>query len=258
MDRLLLGLATLIFLTNLLLVAGELRRGVFRVTRRSMVIMGVGFVVLTAVLYLRGQLQGRCPLTSPFEILVFLSWSVVLWYFVFGPSFRLSLLGIFTTPVVVVLLVIALLPGVYTDEHVPARVMPLDFWLELHAALALLSYGGLGLAAIAGVMFLVQDYQLKHHQHSSLFFHLPPVNHLFRSMVRLVAMGTLLMALSMALAYLTPNLPHTGKLVVSYAIFAWFTAILLLRWRGIPHRLLAQGTAFGFVLATLSIWMLTR
>ena len=51
---------------------------------------------------LRGEQRGACPLGDRGEILVFLSWSLTLFYLLIGPAYRISLLGVFTAPVVVV------------------------------------------------------------------------------------------------------------------------------------------------------------
>src|ERR1700743_2383151 len=57
-----------------------------------------GFVCQTIFLGVRGHEVGRCPITNFFELLTFLSWSMILIYLVIGSSYRLSLLGVFTTP----------------------------------------------------------------------------------------------------------------------------------------------------------------
>ena len=58
-------------------------------------------------LFDRGHAIGRCPITNRFEVLVFMTWSMVLIYLVIGSSYRLSLMGAFTAPVASVLLFFA-------------------------------------------------------------------------------------------------------------------------------------------------------
>ena len=63
-------------------------------------------------------------------------------------------------------------------------------WHETHSATSVLAYGALALAAVAGVMFLVLDRQLKeHHLKSGLFRNLPPVRELLVSLERLLWLG---------------------------------------------------------------------
>src|ERR1700752_5431368 len=65
--------------------------------------IGLGFVFQTAFLSIRGHALGRCPLTNLFEVFIFLAWSVALIYILVGPTYRLSLMGAFTAPLVVLL-----------------------------------------------------------------------------------------------------------------------------------------------------------
>ena len=51
----------------------------------------------------RGQVRGSCPLHDPGEILAYLAWAVTIFYLVVGSAYRLSLLGVFSAPLVVVL-----------------------------------------------------------------------------------------------------------------------------------------------------------
>ena len=82
---------------------------VYKASRLNFFAILTGFLCQTAFLYLRGQTVGRCPLTSLFEVLIFLSWSTVLFYLLIGPAYRLSLLGAFTSPLAFLFQVGALL-----------------------------------------------------------------------------------------------------------------------------------------------------
>ena len=71
---------------------------VYRASGLNFFAILTGFLCQTGFLYLRGQQVGRCPLTSLFEVMIFLTWSLVLFYLLIGPDYRLSLLGAFTSP----------------------------------------------------------------------------------------------------------------------------------------------------------------
>jgi hypothetical protein len=102
----------------------------YRRSRFNFFAIFTGFALQTAFLYQRGQALGRCPLTNLFEVFIFLSWSVVLLYLVVGPAYRLSLLGAFTSPLVFVFQVFALLAPI--DAPAKTKIAP-NPWLELHA-----------------------------------------------------------------------------------------------------------------------------
>jgi len=145
-----------------------------------------GFVPLTAALFVRGQAEGSCPLNSLYDVLVFLAWSLVLIYLLVGSSYRLSLLGFFTAPLALILLAFATFGPI--DRGFLARRVA-DPWVETHAALSVIAYGAFGLACVAGVMYLVQEHQLKSHRFSNWFLSLPPINDLAVANRRLLMLG---------------------------------------------------------------------
>ena len=65
----------------------------------------------------------------------------------------------------------------------------LGWQLELHATLALLGLGVLGVAALAGVAYLIQERQLKRHALTSWFYSLPNVGRLELVQQRVLVWG---------------------------------------------------------------------
>ena len=122
-------------------------------------------------------------------MLVFLAWSIALIYLLIGTTYRLSLMGAFTAPLVVLLQLAALLLPIDTPRAFPIAPNP---WLEFHASISIIAYGAFALACVAGAMYLVQERQLKTHQLRSIFYHLPPLPNLFSAMTRLLWFGFVL------------------------------------------------------------------
>src|SRR5438445_12138963 len=116
--------------------------------------IGLGFIFQTGFLWIRGQYLGRCPITNLFEVFVFLAGSVALFYMLVGPAYRLSLMGAFTAPLVLLLQGFALITPI--DARHPV-IVPANSWLEFHASMSLVAYGVFALACIAGVMYLLQE-----------------------------------------------------------------------------------------------------
>ncbi|MFN9820327.1 MAG: cytochrome c biogenesis protein CcsA [Akkermansiaceae bacterium] len=201
-------------------------------------------------LAVRGEMRGACPLRSIGEISVFLAWSLTLFYLLVGPVYRISLLGVFTAPVVVIFQGFALLPGRLVSN--PEKVMNTTFWGETHSAMSVLAYGALALAAVAGVMFLVLDKQLKeHHLKSGLFRNLPPVRELLVSLERLLWLGMVLLTVGVIAGVLMP----LGEDAIAHLIAAvgvWLGYLVLMvtkRVRGITGRRFALGAVALFVLS---------
>lgn len=199
-------------------------------------------------LYLRGQERGACPLMGSGEVLVFLAWSLTIFYLLVGSGYRLSLLGVFTAPVVVAFQGIALLPGVL--EPNPQRVPGTDAWRETHAAMSVLGYGALALAAVAAVMFLVLNKQLKdHHLASGLFKNLPPVRELLVSLRRLLWVGWVTLSVGVVAGFRMPRGEGAGGHLIAAAVVWVAYAVLLgvLQFRGMTGRRLSLLTVVLFV-----------
>ncbi|MEM7146100.1 MAG: cytochrome c biogenesis protein CcsA [Verrucomicrobiota bacterium] len=258
MDRLFLILSTVCFLGGFLYVVAGIRSGAYRPSRVNLTIMGLGFVFQCVYLWQLGQLRGRCPITNGFDLLIFVSWSMVLFYFLLGPPFRVSLLGVFTAPMVFLFQVGALLISGGKLEATPlAERGKLDPWLETHAALSLMGYGAFALACVAGVMYLVQDRQLKRQQLSNLFYSLPPITALGRTVFRLLVIGFVLLTAGIGSAFLMKDRPDVVHLLPTVAV--WVVYGVLVGWqlvRGMGARKLALVSAWAFVLPVLTLLLL--
>src|SRR5438045_8403883 len=103
-----------------------------------------------------------------------------------GSAYRLSLMGAFTAPLVLLLQGFALIAPI-DIRH--SGTVPANSWLEFHASMSLVAYGVFALACIAGVMYLLQERQLKTHHLHSIFFHLPSLPNLFAVITRLLVLG---------------------------------------------------------------------
>ncbi len=209
------------------------------------------FAFQLAFLSLRGEARGACPLRDFGEILAYLAWSLTLFYLLVGPAYRISLLGVFTAPVVVVFQIAALVPGVLDAD--PSRVPGTNPWGETHSATSVLGYGAFALAAVAGVMFLVLDRQLKeHHLKSGLFRNLPPVRELLVSLDRLLWIGTGLLTVGIVSGFFMPRGAAAGHLVAAVAVWLGYLVVLgTKRVRGLTGRRLSLSAVVMFVVSLL-------
>lgn len=249
-------LATSTLLALIAAVTGmrSVHRG--RRSRWTVLWLAGAFVCQLAFLWLRGQQRQACPLLDLGEILAFLSWSLTLFYLLVGPAYRISLLGVFTAPVVVVFQSIALVPG-FLDAHAQASKTA-NPWHEVHSATSVLAYGALALAAVAGVMFLILDRQLKeHHLRSGLFRNLPPIRELLISMNRLLGVGLLLLTVGVIAGFIMPHTADALSHLVA-ALGTWIAYVMLWsihRMRGLTGRRfsLAAVVLFFFSLAVFAL-----
>src|SRR2546430_10382096 len=124
MERQLLLGSTWCFLVAVAHTVATLRDGVFRPRRFNFFAIVLGFVSQSAFLSVRGHALGRCPITNLFEVFIFLAWSVALIYLAIGPTYRLSLMGAFTAPLVLLIQTFALLAPVDVRHSTRVAVNP--------------------------------------------------------------------------------------------------------------------------------------
>lgn len=221
-------------------------------SRWTVLWMLFSFLAQMVVLGLRGEMRGSCPLGDTGEVLIFSAWSLTLFYMVVGSVYRLSLLGVFTAPLVCFLLSLALLPGMI--EAAPEHATVVDPWREGHAAFSVLAYGALGLAAVAGVMFLVLNRQLKAaHMDTGLFANLPPARELSKIVKRLLILGFGLLTLGLVFGLVMESSAAAAKhLYVALGQWVAYALLLLVEWRrGMPPPKLALAAVVLFVLSLM-------
>ncbi|HEX4637995.1 MAG TPA: cytochrome c biogenesis protein CcsA [Chthoniobacterales bacterium] len=255
MDRYFLIISTVCFLVAIVHTVLELRGGTFRPMRFNFFLVALGFIFQTAFLSMRGQQVHRCPITNLFEVIIFVAWSVALFYMVIGPAYRLSLMGAFTAPLVSLLQLFALLAPI--DKPHRAK-MPANSWLEFHASMSLVAYGAFALACIAGVMYLVQERQLKTHHLHSIFYHLPPLTDLFAAITRLLWWGFALYTLGLVSGFFVGEPLPWVQIVCAVGVWILYGLILqgrYLRWFA-PKRVAAL-CIIGFSAALTLLWGIT-
>jgi HemX protein len=254
-DRYLLVASTICFLAAVVHTVFELRTGVFRTMRFNFFSIGLGFLFQTAFLSVRGHELGRCPITNLFEVFIFLAWSVAFIYILVGPAYRLSLMGAFTAPLVLLLQGFALTTPI--DARYPMN-LPANSWLEFHASISLVAYGAFALACIAGVMYLVQERQLKTRHLHSIFYYLPPLTNLFAAITRLLWWGFALYTAGIVSGFFTGHPLPRIQVVAAIALWLLYAAILQarhLKWLA-PKRVAAL-CIIGFSAALALLWGIT-
>jgi len=235
-DRALLWLGALFYLAGFLAgLLALLRRSPTSPTRSFLnSLLVAGWIVQMGGLYVRGLASGGCPLGNTFEIVQFVAWSAMVLYFFVGTAFRVSLLGLFTAGYAATLALISLLVPGWDVVH-GQKIFGSNPWIELHAALAVFSYGVFGLLALTSLMLLLQNWSLKHKRLTGLFWFLPSVVQLDQINLRMLMLGVLLLTISLGVGAVwwvrdtaSVNLP---KLLITIGVWFVYLVVLLLRGR---------------------------
>ncbi len=216
-----------------------------------------GFVALTASLIILGEELGRCPIINLPQILIFQSWAMVLLYLLVGPVYRISLLGAFSAPLAFVLLVLGLL--IPQDPAAPAAATtlpagPARSWLEFHAAISLIAYGAFALAAVAGLMYLIQDRQLKSGRPNNVFFNLPPIETLLSAVRRLIITGLILLGMGIFAGFMIGTGFQPLKIGLIIGIWLIYAALLATNlWTSLGPRRFAALSMAALTLTLMSL-----
>lgn len=235
-DRALLWLGALLylagFITGLLALLRRSHAPAPRTVLNSLLV--AGWIFQMGGLYVRGLATGGCPLGNTFEIVQFVAWSAMVLYFFVGTAFRVSLLGLFTAGYAALLALVSLLIPAWDAIH-RQKIFGSNPWIELHAALAVFSYGVFGLLALTSIMYLLQNWSLKHKRLSGVFSFLPSVVQLDQINYRVLLLGVLLLTFSLGVGAVwwvrdTASV-NLLKLFITVGVWLAYFIALLLRWR---------------------------
>jgi ABC-type uncharacterized transport system permease subunit len=217
-----------------------------------------GFIFQTIGLNLRGAEIKGCPLGNIFEISQFIAWSLVLLYFIIGPAFKLRLLGFFTAGLAGLLSGIALVIPAW-DHSYPPGLFGGNPWIELHAALAIFSYGIFAIVALVSVMFLIQQHGLKKKQFKGVYQYLPSVQQLDLMAKRLLITGVIVLSAALifgAVFWIShPERVPVFKLSATCLVWMGYSSVVILR---LQKRLVTRRHALAsiglFLFALASLW----
>ena len=251
-DRLWVNLALLCFLLGSAYSIYSLTGRKLLPSRLTLALIAVGFVFESVFLFVRGHTISRCPVTNHFELLVFMTWSMVLIYLIVGSAYRLSLMGAFTAPAATLLLLFACFIPEVRPMITRTKVNP---WLEAHTSFSIVACGAFALACIAGVMYLVQERQLKTRQPGSMFFRFPSINALTVANSRLLWLGFGLLTIGLSTGFFIGADIDWKKTIWSILVWCLYGGILVARWRHVmAAKWIATLSIIAFSLLLGTFW----
>jgi ABC-type transport system involved in cytochrome c biogenesis permease subunit len=256
-DRTFLWIAQVFYATSCVVTLRRLRAGGSgpNLQRANYTAMVAGFVLHTVFLYLRGHALGCCPLTNLFETQVFITWAAVLFFLLIGPSYRVSFLGAFTAPLVLLICLTALVLPVDVVRAAPPSH---SAWIEFHAAIAVVACGAFALAFVTGAMYLFQERQLKTRRLTSSFLLLPSIEQLDVIHFRLLIMGFTMWTVGMiggGVSYHIVGHWTIPKIIWAWSVWVLYGALVLARglWT-LRGRKVAVASMASFVLMLVGFW----
>jgi len=218
----------------------------------------LAFLFHTGALATRGFTLSRCPIHNLAEAIAFIAWTIVASYLVIGLSARFRFLGAFAAPIIFALGVLALMPGL---DPPPAEYSFDLKWVSLHVTMILLAYGAFGLSAVAGLMYLSQDRDLKINKMRAIRALMPPMQRLEKVIHGLLVGGFGLWTAGLLVVPLLlrqdPTLSVKGDPKLIWSAFVWlaYFALLIVHWK-FPQggRRFAISSVASFAFVMLTFW----
>ena len=228
--------------------------------RLSLAALAIAFGVHTSWLLLRGIRTGRCPLVGTQEMCAFLSWGLVICYLIAYRWYHANALKAFVFPIIFVLTAIAAISP-DTEGHIQGINSPLrGVLISLHAGLILLAYAAFFTAFGAGLMYIIQERELKHKRFGNIFYKLPSLDTCDAISSKALAVGFVLLTLGIAAGFYWQGLRdghfwHGSPLeifsVVTWVIYFFFIQTRMnAKWGG---RTAALASIVSFLIVIFSL-----
>lgn len=145
----------------------------------------VGFTMHTASLSQRWTEAGHFPAVGVHDVSSFLAWSLVLAFLLTYAKTRVDALGLAVYPVAFALVLVAALTP--ASPRTPAILH--GFYMPIHTTLAFFGYGALFVACAMGVLYLIQERELKTRSPRFFYYQAPSLERCDAISGRSVAVG---------------------------------------------------------------------
>ena len=138
-------------------------------------VMTAGLAVHTLALIQRAWLVGYLPAATFGEALLVFDWALVAVFLVLNWRYPIKVLGALVAPLAALMVSGTL---ILPPRHGALSPLLQGFWLTVHICLTLLGYAALGLAGLGGILYLIQERQIKGKQFGFFYRRLPSLSQL--------------------------------------------------------------------------------
>ncbi len=157
---------TLAYLAYIIFLKGAL-------SKIALTAVSIGFASHTLALLTRYVEAGYTPVTNLHESLSFFAWMIIGILLMANLKYKVKVLGAFLAPIALILMLFAF--------ALPKEILPLppvlkSFWHPFHVTFAFLGNAIFTLTFCCGVMYLIQEHQLKSKKMGAITKRLPSLN----------------------------------------------------------------------------------
>jgi cytochrome c-type biogenesis protein CcsB len=214
-------------------------------------VMAGGLVVHSLAIAVQAWSCGCLPAATFGEALLLFDWALVAAFLLLIWRFPIKVLGALVAPLAALMACGAL---ILPQPHGTVSPLLRGFWLTVHVTLTFLGYAALALACLGGILYLIQERQIKGKQFGFFYRRLPSLSQLDKLNYWCLTIGFPLLTVGIIFGSLYAQ--HTMGRFWSWdpkeimTLIAWLIYAVLLHerlavgWRGRRAALLAIG---GFV-----------
>jgi len=130
----------------------------------------IGFLFHTLIIVYGFINAGQMPVSNMHETLTFAGWTIAGVFLEIQLKFSLKILGIFAAPILALIMLVA-----STLPNEPAQTTQIfkSFWLISHVTVIFIGEAGFALACGLGILYLLQESEIKTKRHRFFFKRLP-------------------------------------------------------------------------------------
>ncbi|HJZ69393.1 MAG TPA: cytochrome c biogenesis protein CcsA [Blastocatellia bacterium] len=238
--------------------------------RALVTMIGAGFAAHTTAIITGWSQIGHFPIISPKEVSSFIAWAIVAYYLIFSFRYHARALPAFVLPVVFLFtLASVLIPNSmdavpYILEGAITANTFTEIIFPVHVTLVIFSYAAFIVTFVCGVMYLIQEHELKAKNFGAVFDRLPALNTCDEMGHRSVTLGFVLLTLGMVTGIFWNNQRdgrywHNDPKEVM-ALVTWIIYLFLMHYRltaGWRGRRVAWLSIAGFIVVMLT-WLGAR
>ena len=231
------------------------KKNIWKVARG---ILFASWIMQSLYIVTRFYLAGYTPVTTVHEAIFFFAWSTTAAYISFRWRYTVKNFGTFVSLLIFILLLVA---AVAPKEIIPLKPSLQSLWLPVHAGLSLVAYGFLALAFCGGVMYLLQERELKSRRLGYFFSRLPSLDALDQLNSHCLALGFTFLSLGMITGILWSkqawgtywrwNPKEVCSLLIWIVYLVQIHQRFTVGWRG---RRAAIMVVVGFVVVLITLW----
>lgn len=221
-------------------------------------ILFVSWVMQSLYIGVRYFMVGNTPVTTYHETVFFFAWATTSAYLSFRWRYTVKNFGTFVSLLIFSLLLVS---AFTSKDIIPLEPALRSWWLPVHVGLSLVAYGFLALAFCGGLMYLLQERELKSRKLGYFFSRLPSLDALDHLNAHCLAVGFVFLSLGMVTGsfwskqawgtYWRWNPKEVCSLIIWLVYLVQIHQRFTVGWRG---RRAAFMVIIGFAVVIITLW----